>query len=138
MKKYKVLIPEDVIILHLEDMPDIRQTMRNHFADIGIENKVVEADCVKKAISCLNEHKIGFIISDWNLPDGTGFEFLKKLRATKKFAKVPFLMCTTMDEVEDMINAIAEGANEYLVKPWKRTELLEKLNSCWTVANKDD
>ncbi len=136
MKKYKLLIPEDIIILHLEDMPDIRQTMRKHFEDIGIPNKVVEAECVKDAISLLNEHQIGFIISDWNLPDGTGFEFLKKLRATKKFSKVPFLMCTTMDEVEDMINAINEGANEYLVKPWKRVELLEKLNSCWTTAQK--
>lgn len=137
MKKYKILLPENLKILHLEDMADIRATMKNHFIDIGIENQIIEAETVNDAIAKLKENDIGFLISDWNLPDGTGFEFLKKLKATKKYAKTPFLMCTTMDDVEDMINAIAEGANEYLVKPWKRVELLEKLNSCWETAQKN-
>ena len=135
MSRNKILIPPELTILLLEDMPDIRQTMLNHLSSIGVENKVIEAPTVKSAIEALNKETIGFIISDWNLPDGTGFEFLKKLRATKKFSKTPFLMCTTMDEVEDMINAINEGANEYLVKPWKKSELFEKLNSCWKTAN---
>lgn len=135
MSKNKVLVPPDLNILLLEDMADIRATMLKHLEDIGVTNKVLEAPNVKTAIELCNKHEIGFIISDWNLPDGTGFEFLKKLRGTKKFAKTPFLMCTTMDEVEDMINAIAEGANEYLVKPWKKSELFEKVNSCWKTAN---
>lgn len=134
MSKLKILIPPELTILHLEDMADIRQTMLNNLKAIGVENKVIEAPDVKSAIEICNKQDIGFIISDWNLPDGTGFEFLKKLRGTKKFAKTPFLMCTTMDEVEDMINAINEGANEYLVKPWKKSELYEKLNSCWKTA----
>lgn len=120
MAKHKILFPDNITFLHLEDMADMRETMRKHFSDIGIANKVIEAETIKEAIAALNEHKIDFIISDWNLPDGTGLDFLKKLRGTKKFSKVPFLMCTTMNEVDDMINAINEGANEYLVKPWKR------------------
>lgn len=135
MSKNKILVPPDLNILLLEDMADIRATMLKHLEDIGVANKVLEAPNVKTAIELCNKHEIGFIISDWNLPDGTGFEFLKKLRGTKKFAKTPFLMCTTMDEVEDMINAIAAGANEYLVKPWKKSELFEKVNSCWKTAN---
>lgn len=131
MKKSKNLLPENLTILLLEDMENIRKTMLEDLQIIGVENNVLEAPCVKDAIAICNKQEIGFIISDWNLPDGTGLDFLKKLRGTKKFAQTPFLMCTTMDEVEDILNAINEGASEYLVKPWKREELLKKINDCW-------
>lgn len=116
-------------------MEDIRVTMKKHLKELNINNTVLEAENLKEAIAICNKNEIGFIISDWNLPDGTGFDFLKKLRTTKKFSKTPFLMCTTMDEVENILNAINEGAHEYLVKPWKVEELKEKLISCWKQAH---
>lgn len=136
MAKVKLHLPSDVLILHLEDMQNIHDQMVQDLRSIKIENKIIHALNVKAAIELCKTEPIGFIISDWNLPDGTGFEFLKKVRGTAKFKSTPFLMCTTMDEVEDMINAINEGANEYLVKPWKRSELFEKMNSCWLTAQK--
>ena len=131
MVKTKLNIPEEIVFLHLEDMPNIHETMMKDLRSIGVKNKVIHALNLREAIKGCKENDIGFIISDWNLPDGTGMDFLKKVRSSKKYATTPFLMCTTMDEVEDMINALNEGASEYLVKPWKAEELLEKLVACW-------
>lgn len=136
MAKVQLHLPKDVLILHLEDMQNIHDQMVADLRSVQIENEIVHALNLKAAYEACKTKPIGYIISDWNLPDGTGFEFLKKIRATKKFATTPFLMCTTMDEVEDMINAINEGANDYLIKPWKRSELFEKVNSCWLTAKK--
>lgn len=137
MAKVQLHLPKDILILHLEDMQNVHDQMVEDLRSIQIENEIVHALNLKQAYELCKTKPIGFIVSDWNLPDGNGLEFLKKLRGTKKFEKTPFLMCTTMDEVEDMINAINEGANDYLIKPWRKSELFEKMNSCWLTAKKE-
>ena len=129
--KHKILIPNDIVFLHLEDMQNLHDQLLEDLRSSGIENKVLHAPCVKQAIEYCKSESIDFIISDWKLPDGTGYEFLQKVRSTKKYSKTPFLMVTTVNEVENIINAVSEGANEYLIKPWKRSELIKKINYCW-------
>lgn len=119
---------KSIQVLHLEDMQPIHNQMKSDLKKIGIEKPPYHGDTVQKALLlCQEKSDIDLIISDWNLPDKTGMDFLKALRASKKFETTPFIMCTTMDEVENLINAINEGANEYLVKPWDIEDLQEKI-----------
>lgn len=123
--------PTDVNFLHLEDMESFRLQMGKDLRELGIQGKIFEAPDVATALKLCQAEVIGFIISDWNLPDGTGLEFLKKIRATKKFANTPFLMCTTMDELKYLLDAISSGANDYIVKPWDIGELKKKIRLTW-------
>ncbi len=134
-KKIVIPTPKNISFLHLEDMSSIRMKLKSDLKALGFTGKIFEAANIKEAIKLCNQEKFDFIISDWNLPDGTGFSFLKKLKATNKFKNIPFLMCTTVDEVEHIISAINEGANEYLVKPWEEADLQEKLDYCWTATH---
>lgn len=113
--------------LLLEDMDSFRNQMIKDLRDLGVVGKIFEAPDVATAIKMCNTEEFDFIISDWNLPDGTGHDFLKKVRATAKFKKTPFMMCTTNDEIGYILQAIASGANDFLVKPWKQEELSKKL-----------
>lgn len=127
----KVEIPESVTFLVLEDMDNIREQMLADLRKIGIKGVIHEAPCVKDALIACNKNPIDFIVSDWNLPDGTGMDFLTKIRASKKYANTPFVMCTTMDEVENICSAIELGANEYVVKPWEYDDLKDKILSTY-------
>lgn len=119
---------QNVQILHLEDMQPIHDQMRADLKKIGIEKNPYHGDTVHKALLlCKEKSDIDLIISDWNLPDKTGMDFLKALRSSKKYKSIPFIMCTTMDEVDNLINAVNEGANEYLVKPWALDDLKKKI-----------
>lgn len=128
--------PTEVTFLILEDMDNLRQQMVNDLKAIGIKGKILEAPNVKTAIALASTEEIGFIISDWNLPDGTGHDFLKKVRSVHKLKKTPFVMCTTNSEISFFLEAIASGANDYIVKPWTADELKKKIQLTWTVVNK--
>lgn len=123
--------PTNINFLVLEDMDNIRRQMVSDLKTIGILGKIHEAPNVQTAIKICSTEDIGFIISDWNLPDGTGHDFLKKLRAVERFSKTPFVMCTSHDEIKYFLEAIASGANDYIVKPWQASELKNKIRLTW-------
>lgn len=131
MKRLKSRIPESFVILHLEDLKELRVQMNADLRKIGVDATILEAEDVKTALEFIDSKKIDFIISDWNLPDGTGFEFLKKVRAHAKVKNVPFIMCTTINEIGNMLDAINSGANEFITKPWTSDELDEKFSSVY-------
>lgn len=119
---------ENIQVFHLEDMQPLHDQMKSDLKKIGIEKVPYHTDTVHKALLlCKEKSDIDLIISDWKLPDKTGLDFLKALRASKKYENTPFIMCTTLDEVDNLINAVNEGANEYLVKPWGIEGLKEKI-----------
>lgn len=129
--------PTDVPFLVLEDMDNLRQQMVKDLRSIGVVGKIHEAPNVQMAIKICGTEEIGFVISDWNLPDGTGHDFLKKFRAVPRFKKTPFVMCTTNSEINFFLEAIASGANDYIVKPWTAEELKKKVQLTWeTFLNK--
>jgi two-component system chemotaxis response regulator CheY len=57
------------------------------------------------------------IISDWNMPNMSGIEFLKRVRSSEKHKTTPFLMVTAEATRENIIEAIGAGASNYVVKP---------------------
>jgi len=117
-------------ILIVEDMENFIKQMVNDLKKLQIKGSINYAMSIKKGIGLIDTQDYDFIISDWNLPDGTGMDVLKHVRQKKNYAKTPFLMCTTMNEVENILTAITAGATEYIVKPWEFEELKTKLSTC--------
>lgn len=131
------VFPCDINFLVLEDMDNIRQQMVKDLRTLGVAGNIFEAPNIQTAITLCSNEEISFVISDWNLPDGTGHDFLKKFRAVPKFKKTPFVMCTTNSEISFFLEAIASGANDYIVKPWTIEELKKKIQMTWeTVLHK--
>ena len=124
--------PTTITILLIEDMDNLRVQMKSDLKSLGHTGIILEAPCIADAIQTIQHNDIDFIICDWNLPDGTGFDLLKKFRKIPAYAHIPYVMCTTMDEISNILNAIQEGANDYIVKPWKVAELDKKITSVWS------
>lgn len=117
-------------ILIVEDMENFIKQMVNDLKKLQIKGSINYAMNIEKGKGLVDKQVYDFIISDWNLPDGTGMDLLKHVRQKKNYEKTPFLMCTTMDEVENILTAITAGATEYIVKPWDFEELKVKLATC--------
>lgn len=133
VQKKSDIFPAELDFLVLEDMDNIRKQLVSDLRALGFTGKIHEAPNVQTAIKLCSSEKIDFIISDWNLPDGTGKDLLKKLRAVEKFKRTPFIMCTTNNEIAHFMDAVANGANDYMVKPWKIEELKKKIQTTWEI-----
>jgi len=127
----------EATFLVLEDMDNLRNQMVKDLKQLGLKGKILEAADVKTAIAHVKAEKIAFIVSDWNLPDGTGMDFLKKLRATPYYANTPFVMCTTKSEISSVLEAVQNGASDYIVKPWTSEELKKKIFLTWDTYQKN-
>lgn len=125
-----VAAPAPLKILIVEDMENFIKQMMTDLKKLQINGSVQYAMNTETGKKMIDENQFDFIISDWNLPDGTGMDVLKHVRSKTSYKNTPFLMCTTMDEVENILQAINAGATEYLVKPWDIGELKAKLNTC--------
>ena len=77
----------------------------------------------------LNATNGGFdlVMVDWNMPEVNGFEFVQRVRENSAFDDIKLIMCTTETEFDQMLKALDAGANEYLMKPFTKEALLDKL-----------
>ncbi len=118
-------------ILLVEDHPDmaalLTRTLAPRFA-------VIHASSTKAALEELDARPPDAIVSDVLLPDGTGYDVLGVVRRTPKLAHVPVMMVSALGEVEERIRGIAEGADDYLAKPFAPKELLARVASLVTHA----
>ena len=126
----------NVNFLVLEDMNNLREQMVSDLKLLGIRSKIFEAADVKTAISISSSNDIGFVISDWNLPDGTGHDFLKVFKSVEHYKKTPFIMCTTNSDISYFLEAVKSGANDFIVKPWTIEELKKKIEVTWDLLQK--
>ena len=114
-------------ILVVDDFATMRRIVRNILKQLGYEN-ILEADDGANALEVLKREKIQFIISDWNMPQMSGIELLKTVRATEEWKDLPFLMVTAEGQKENVIEAVKNRVNNYIVKPFTPEILMEKIN----------
>jgi two-component system, chemotaxis family, chemotaxis protein CheY len=111
---------------------DDHQTMRRTIASIlrsqGYTN-LHFAENGKMAWKLLQEMKFSLVLLDWNMPQMTGIELLKKIKADTKFSDLPVLMVTAEAEKEQVIEAIFIGATDYIVKPFTPAVLDSKVKA---------
>jgi two-component system, chemotaxis family, chemotaxis protein CheY len=114
-------------VLVVDDFSTMRRIVRNILRQLGFQN-VVEADDGTTAWDVLNREKIEFIVSDWNMPQMTGIDLLRKVRASEQFAHIPFLMVTAEAQQENIIEAVQAKVSNYIVKPFTADTMKQKID----------
>ena len=117
---------KDMKFLVVDDFATMRRIVRNLLKEAGITN-VEEAEDGAAALNMLKGGKFDFVISDINMPNMNGFDMLRQIRAEPRFKGLPVLMVTAEAKKEDIINAAQIGASGYIVKPFTKAILEEKL-----------
>lgn len=112
--------------LVVDDSATMRRIVINSLQRIGYKD-VAEAGDGREALDRLDP-SIEFIITDWNMPNMSGIDFVRALRARPDGAGIPVLMVTTRSVKEDILAAIEAGVNNYVVKPFTPQVLKEKID----------
>lgn len=125
-------------ILVVDDMATMRKIIKNMLNKIGFTN-IVEADDGATALPQIDSaielgEPFEFVISDWNMPNMSGLDFLKKLRAREDTKKLPFLMITAEAEQSNVITAVQAGVSNYIVKPFSAQTLKEKIDKIFNTG----
>ncbi len=114
-------------VLVVDDFATMRRILKNILKQLDFKN-LVEADDGTTAWDVLEDQSIDLIISDWNMPKMSGIDLLKKVRASDKYKKTPFLMVTAEAQKQNVIEAVQAGVSNYVVKPFTAEAIFEKLD----------
>lgn len=113
--------------LVVDDFSTMRRIVRNLLKELGYTN-VDEAEDGAVALQKLKGGgNFQFVVTDWNMPNMTGIELLKAIRADATLKHLPVLMITAEAKKENIIEAAQNGASGYIVKPFTAGTLEEKL-----------
>lgn len=121
--------------LVVDDFSTMRRIVRNLLKELGFQN-VDEAEDGVAALSKLRNTSFDFVVSDWNMPNMTGIDLLKEIRADANLKHLPVLMVTAEAKKENIVSAAQAGANGYIVKPFTAATLEEKLNKIFQNVGK--
>ena len=113
-------------ILVVEDSFTMRRIVKNILLKIGFET-IYEADNGNEALDHLANSQIDLVITDWNMPEMDGLTLVKSIRGNDKLAKTPILMVTTENAKDDILNALRNGVDNYVVKPFTQEVMKEKI-----------
>jgi two-component system chemotaxis response regulator CheY len=118
-------------VLIVDDMSTMRKLVKRSVGLLGMTQHEEAADG-QIAWTLLNEKKdFGLIISDWNMPNCTGLDFLKRVRADSQFKNLPFILLTAEGEAEQVKEAILAGVDSYVLKPFTHDSLTTKLEQAY-------
>jgi len=116
----------DLKFLIVDDFSTMRRIVRNLLKEIGYTN-ADEAEDGIAALAKLRGGNFDFVVSDINMPNMNGFELLTQIRADEQLKGLPVLMVTAEAKKEDIVTAAQAGANGYIVKPFTKATLEEKV-----------
>lgn len=113
-------------ILVVDDSSTMRRIIINCLKTIGY-NDVVEAEDGVDGIVKLQQGGFELILTDWNMPNKNGLEFLTEIKESSEFGHIPVIMITTEAEKSNVILALKTGAKNYIVKPFTPDIIKEKI-----------
>ena len=112
--------------LVIDDSHAMRSILTGILGEIGSE--VVQAEDAEMASEILeSDHDFDFALVDWNLPAMSGLDLVREVRALAAADDIRLMMVTTETELERVTQALEAGADEYIMKPFDKEMLLEKL-----------
>ena len=116
----------DLKYLIVDDFSTMRRIVRGLLKEMGCNN-ADEAEDGQAALQMLKAQKFDFVVSDINMPNMNGFDLLKAIKAEAELKHLPVLMVTAEARKEDIVRAAQEGAAGYIVKPFTKATLEEKV-----------
>jgi two-component system chemotaxis response regulator CheY len=113
-------------VLVVDDSRAIRRILSSMLTEIGFV--VAEASHGREALAHLQTHvDTDLVLVDWNMPEMNGLELVQAVRQDARFAAIPLMMVTTETEMTQMVRALEAGAQEYVMKPFTKEVIEEKL-----------
>jgi two-component system chemotaxis response regulator CheY len=118
------MMPKALVV---DDSRAVRMILAKTLKELGFE--VREAANGKEALEVIEAENpaVTLVLTDWNMPEINGLELLKRLRQKPELSSLVVVMVTTETELGHMTAALEAGANEYIMKPFTRDILVEKL-----------
>ena len=113
--------------LVVDDSRAVRMILAKTLKELGYE--VREAANGREALEVIEAEKaaVALVLADWNMPEINGLDLLKRLRQNPELSRLVVIMVTTETELDQMAAALDAGANEYVMKPFTKEILVEKL-----------
>jgi two-component system chemotaxis response regulator CheY len=119
-------MPIDVLIV--DDSAAIRKILMRVLRQTDIDlGEILEAGDGAEALKTLNDRHVNLILSDINMPNMDGLQFLAQLKQAEKWKSVPVVMITTEGGQGKVIEAVQLGAAGYVRKPFTAEQIKEKL-----------
>ena len=113
--------------LVVDDSRAVRMILARTLKELGYE--VREAANGREALEVMDAEQasVSLVLADWNMPEMNGLDLIKRLRQNPRLASLVVVMVTTETELDHMAAALEAGANEYVMKPFTKEILREKL-----------
>ncbi len=112
--------------LIVDDFSTMRRIVRGLLKEMGCQ-LAEEAEDGAVALNMLKSQRFDFVVCDINMPNMNGFELLKAMKADESLKGIPVLMVTAEARKEDIVMAAQTGAAGYIVKPFTKATLEEKI-----------
>jgi two-component system chemotaxis response regulator CheY len=113
--------------LVVDDSKAIRMILARTLRELGYEVREAANGKDALAVMAAEDNSVKLVLADWNMPEMNGLELLKRLRQEPALSSLVVVMVTTETEMEHMSSALEAGANEYVMKPFTKDILLQKL-----------
>jgi two-component system chemotaxis response regulator CheY len=123
------MFPLDTKILVVDPMQTLRKMVMNACKEIGFTNIQEAEDGAKAWEIILSSQNIKLVISDFEMPNCSGLDLLKRIRSDTRMAKLPFVILTTDSSPQKISDAAKAGVSAYLVKPCNTEVLRAKLEA---------
>jgi len=116
-------------ILVVDDSPTMLRILVNTLEKAGYKNNITAVngrDALEK-LSAVGS--VDLILSDWNMPEMAGIDFLKSVKGADATKHIPFMMITSRNVKEDILEAVKSGAKDYIVKPFTVEAIKAKIDT---------
>lgn len=113
--------------LVVDDSKAIRMILGKTLKGLGCEVREAANGIEALEVVKAEQNRVDLALVDWNMPEMNGLELLKRLRQEPALSSLVVVMVTTESEMEHMTLALEAGANEYVMKPFTKDILLQKL-----------
>jgi two-component system chemotaxis response regulator CheY len=120
-------------VLIVDDMRMTRMKLRKICTELGIKN-ISEAVDGMQALEMMVNSKPDLLLSDWNMPNISGIELIKKIRDNPALSDVPVIFITAEAEKNSIIKSLQFGVSDYILKPFNDENVKAKICSALNVA----
>ncbi len=120
--------PSQVAILIVDDSSTMRRILKLTLGRCGYTN-VDEAEHGLDALKKVADKQYHCVITDWNMPEMDGLALVQNLRKLPNYQKIPIMMVTTEGGKQEVMEALANGVNSYIVKPFTEETLRNKMSA---------
>jgi two-component system chemotaxis response regulator CheY len=125
------MFPTDIRILVIDDFKTMRSIVKKTLQNMGY-SQIDEAEDGAQGYQKMNDSftegkPFGLVVCDWNMPNMSGLELLRKVRSETNYKTVPFVLVTAENEQKQVIEAAKAGVSNYIVKPFTPSDFQTKL-----------